>query len=175
MALDKLLIRKIGSNNFWHRRNDEPLTDRLISEFQVSIDDNFVIVENDGAQSFSYKVENVSVQIDNGIIESNFNRFSLTQKLKGINYTPFINNTNVVIPIPASTFQKITTILTSPSASATIATGLNIGFVRLGKTILEDDEFTYDDITGQIEVINTGLDYLPLDVNEITKLTIYQF
>lgn len=88
---DKLLIRKLGNSNFWHRRNDVVLSDRLISDFEVSIDENFVIVELDGSQSWKYSVENISIQIGaNGNIETGFDRYTFKNRLEEIMYTPYL-------------------------------------------------------------------------------------
>lgn len=86
--MDKLLIYKKGLN-FWHRRNDLPLSDRNISDFEVGIEEDFVIVELDGSQNWKYKVENVSIKVDLGAIENFTDRFVLLDRLKEINYTPY--------------------------------------------------------------------------------------
>ena len=91
MNTNKLLIIKLGSNNFWHRRNDSVLTDRSISDFEVSIQNDFTIIENDGAFSYQYLVENISIQIgSNGNIETGFDRYTFRNRLEEIMYTPYL-------------------------------------------------------------------------------------
>lgn len=89
--MDKLLIQKIGLN-FWHRRNDLPLSDRNISDFEVSIDQNFVIVELDGSKNFIYKIENVSIQVNTGIVETFTDKIVLIDRLTVLGYTPYLNS-----------------------------------------------------------------------------------
>lgn len=93
---DKLLIIKLGDENFWHRRNNTVLTDRNISDFEVSINDYFTIVELDGSQNWSYLVENVSIQIGSAAIEKGFNRFTLKNRLTKIGYTPYLSNGDLI-------------------------------------------------------------------------------
>lgn len=89
--MNKLLIQ-IREGNFWHRRNSNPLTDRNVSDFEVSIDENFVLVELDGSQSFSYKVVDVTIQVGiGGTIESFTNRLLLIARLQQLGYTPYLN------------------------------------------------------------------------------------
>lgn len=88
--MDKLLILKLSSGNFWHRRNDLPLTDRNISDFEVSIDEFFVIVEKDGSKSWKYEIENVTIKVGAGAIETFIDREDLRNRLVALEYTPYV-------------------------------------------------------------------------------------
>jgi hypothetical protein len=88
---DKLLITKRGSNNFWHQRNDDLLSDRNISDFDASLENEFVLVEKDGSQNFRYLIENVSIKASvNGMVETGFDRYTLRARLEAISYTPYL-------------------------------------------------------------------------------------
>lgn len=119
---NKLLIFKIGLN-FWHRRNNNPLSDRNISDFEVSIDNNFVIVELDGSQNWVYKVENVSILVDTiGTTEIFANRLLLIARLQEIGYTPYL-------VVNGLTLNELNAIRNSnnPSQSNPFATMQDIG------------------------------------------------
>lgn len=129
---NKLLILKIGLN-FWHRRNQNPLSDRNISDFNVSVDDNFVLVELDGSQSWVYKVENVSIWVDTlGTIETFTNRLNLIARLQQLGYTPYL-------VINGLTLNELNAIRNSnnPSASNPYATMQDVG--SGGGTIVTND------------------------------------
>lgn len=91
---NNLLILKIN-NTFWHRHNNLPLTDRAISDFQVSIDSNLTIVELDGSTSSQYPITNVSIQVDGGTVETFTNRIALINRLVSLSYTPYIVNSGL--------------------------------------------------------------------------------
>lgn len=85
-----LKIHKTGNNIFWHTHNNKEALNFAISDFDCSIDGNvFKIIEKDSAVRYSYLVENITIQVLNGSIESFSSAETLYQRLFLIGYTPF--------------------------------------------------------------------------------------
>ena len=90
---DTLKIFKIGARSFVHRHNDLPATDFSISDFEVSIDTKFRILEKDGATRFPYLIPNITV-IDMTAAGNPQWTFAIGQQLEAqlrlLNYTPYV-------------------------------------------------------------------------------------
>ncbi len=164
MQDNKLLIYTTGTV-FWHRHNDVLLTDLLISDFDVSINKNFTIVENDGANSYQYSVQNVSIKVENGSIETGFDRFSLEARLRQLNYTPFLKN-NLLSNIKP--FLEITKITSDGQTNFNTQSNLVVRQVLLDRIELLQGDFTYNATSGVLSIINADL--LPLEAGNIIRV-----
>lgn len=85
-----LLIHKTGTGKFWHTHNGDFLSKFALSKFDVSLDgSNFNIVQKNGATRFTYLVQNITIQVLNGAIETFNDPQVFYDRLIEIKYTPF--------------------------------------------------------------------------------------
>jgi hypothetical protein len=88
-----LKIVKTGDGKFWHYHNNLGISKFAISDFVISIDGSlFKIIEKDGAIRYNYLITDISVvdQTDASVVETFTDSVVLWNRLKTLNYTPFL-------------------------------------------------------------------------------------
>jgi hypothetical protein len=147
---DTLLIHKKGTNKFWHTHNNDVVTKFHVSDFEASIDgDKFNIIQNDGTARYTYLIENISIKVLSGSLETGFTPETFLDRLIAIGYTPYFN----VIDVTGLTTDEIDAIhaANNPSASNPFITAVDVSdvvsdadrIIELSTILRVDDTFTF--------------------------------